>query len=368
MRILVVGPVPPPHHGVAVMTRTLLDSALSARFDIVHLDTSDRRGVQNIGRIDAGNVWLAAVHGVHFVKLLMCNAVDIVYVPVSQNSPGFLRDSLFLIPAMLRRVPIVLHLHGGRYDAFVRLAPAPVRALARFVFRRAASIIVLGESLKGMLDELAAASRIHVVPNGVSDPRDRMDAVNDDVGAGMRILFLGNLIPTKGYVELLTAVQMLLDEGLDVAVTFAGGVADDGAHRRALSLLRYGPDRIRFVGSVDAAAKAVLLRSADVLALPSYYENEAHPLVILEAMAAGLPVVSTRHAAIPETVVDGQTGVLVEQRDVAGLAAALRRLAEQPELRRAMGRAARQRYADGFTVARWTHDMAAVFDNVAARV
>lgn len=361
-RVLVIGPVPPPYHGVAVMTRTLLDSGVTERFEVLHLDTSDRRDVSNIGRLDFGNVQLALVHGTHFMRLLARGRMDVVYAPLSQNTLGFLRDSLFLLPALAAGLPVVLHLHGGRYDEFVRSAPFPVRGLARWIFSRATRIVVLGETLRGMLSGLAGDGQISVVPNGVADT----SLVSRDTSGGgrMRIIFVGNLIPSKGYAELLDAVQTLLDEGMDVAVTFAGAVVDAAIHERALAGVRYGNDRIRFTGSVDAAVRSELLAASDVLALPSHYGNEAHPLVLLEAMAAGLPVVSTHHAAIPEIVVDGTTGLLVEPRDTGGLAAALRRLAQRPDERLAMGRAARRRYEERFTLSRWTERMTAVFESV----
>jgi glycosyltransferase involved in cell wall biosynthesis len=170
----------------------------------------------------------------------------------------------------------------------------------------------------------------------------------------------------KGYVELVRAVALLVAEGLDMEVVLAGDVADENAHESVVAAVSGMENRVRFTGPVDAAQKVALLRRAHVLALPSYYEYEAHPLVILEAMAAGLPVVSTRHGAIPEMVVDGETGILVEPRDVHGLADALRRLALEPALRTGMGRAGRARYLAHFTVPRWVARMAVVFDDATA--
>jgi glycosyltransferase involved in cell wall biosynthesis len=321
--------------------------------------------VGNIGSLDARNVWLAGLHGFRFATLFVRGGIDIVYIPVAQNSLGFLRDLLFLIPAVFRGTPVVLHLHGGRYDRFVDSAPAPVRRLAQVVFGRAERVIVLGESLKAMLEGLVVADRIDVVPNGVSDLNHSGGAAAERDGR-IRVLYLSNLIPGKGYVELIRAVEVLLDEGLDIEVTLAGAVADAEVYARAVAELKYGADRIRFVGSVDAAGKAALLRRSDVMVLPSYYENEAHPLVLLEAMAAGLPVVSTWHAAIPEIVIHGETGLLVPGRDVAALAAAVRVVAERPDLRAAMGRAGRRRYEDRFTATQWAERMTLVFDSVMA--
>lgn len=344
------------------MTRTLLDSPLAQQFDLVHHDISDRRDTSNIGQLDGRNVWLAGVHGVSFATTLIRKRPDIVYIPVAQNTLGFLRDALFLGPTLLRGVPLVVHLHGGGFAEFARSAPGPVRSLLRALLARADRVIVLGDALTGMLAGIVAHERVVVVPNCVPEIADDASRVGR-VGT-MRVLFLGNLIPSKGYVELLAAVQTLLDEGVDIAATFAGEVVDARVHARALASVRH-PDRIRFVGPVDKPAKAALLRESDALALPSYYDNEAHPLVLLEAMAAGLAVVATHHVAIPEIVVDGETGLLVQRRDVDALTHALRVLAGDPAARRRMGAAARARYLERFTVARWAARMGRIFEDVA---
>jgi glycosyltransferase involved in cell wall biosynthesis len=359
-RILVIGALPPPYFGGSVVTQTLLDSALHERYELLHLDTTDRRGVENIGRLDAGNVWLAAVHGSRCAGILRRERVDMIYMPVAQNPLGFMRDALFLTQAALRGIPLVLHFHSANFAEFARTAPGPLRALIRRLVGRAERAIVLGSSFRHMLDGIVPPDRVAVVPNGVRDVPQGGRRERPRDGA-LRVLFLGNLIPGKGYVELIRAAGMLAAEGLDIEVVLAGAVMDPAVHRQAI---HDSTVRITATGAVDAAAKQELLRTADVLALPSYYENEAHPLVILEAMAAGLPVVSTRYVAIPEMIADGETGILVQPRDVAGLADALRRLALDPALRDRMGRAGRARYLAEFTVPQWVSRMTDVFDSV----
>ena len=361
-RILVVGPLPPPRHGVSELTRVLLESDLRRRYDLLHLDTADRRGVANIGRFDAGNVTLAAIHGARFLGMLARARPDAVYLPVSKNTLGFMRDALFMAPTALWRTPLILHFHGAGFDDFAGSTALPVRRLVRMLLPHAACAIVLGEALRPMLRGLVPESRIAAVPNGVPEPLNGAAAARSE-GESMRILFLGNLLPGKGYVELLQAVEALLDEGIPVSATFAGDVADGPGFTRARAAIRHG-ERVRFTGPVDAAAKADLLADADVLVLPS--EDEAQPLVILEAMAAGLPVVSTHRGAIPETVVDGVTGVLVEPRDAVALTDALRALARDGTRRLALGAAGRERYLKHYTVRRWAERISNVFDSVIA--
>jgi glycosyltransferase involved in cell wall biosynthesis len=361
-RVLFAGPLPPPHHGCAVITRNLLDSSLADRFELVHLDTADRRGVENIGRFDIGNVWRAGMHGAQFLRLLGTAKPDLVYLMIAQNTWGFLRDALFMSPAALRAVPLVLHFQSGQFDQFVAGAAAPLRALIRSLIARADRAVVLGHALAPMLEGLLPAERIAVVPNAVPDITTGTRAPRR--GTRIRALYLGNLIPGKGYLEVADAARALLAEGADIEFTFAGHVSDNAAHQRALAIARMWPDRIRFVGPVAGDAKVQLLGESDFLVFPSHYENEGHPLVVLEAMAAALPVISTRYVAIPETVLHGETGLLVDVRDTTALVAAIRSLSADAALRARLGDAGRVRYLQHYTLDAWAARLGDIFDDV----
>lgn len=361
-RVLVTGPLPPPVHGCSVFTDLLLRSTVADEFDLVHVDITDPREVDNIGRLDPGNVRFAAKHGFEFGRLLLSVRPDLAYIPVAQNTWGFLRDALFLTPAALSRTRFVVHFHGDGFGAFRDGAPAPLRMFADSVVSRARAAIVQGERLVPMLLGVIPRERIAVVPNGVPDAFE--DVPIRDPGSARRplTLFLSNLAPSKGYVDLIRSAVRMLTAGIDADFAFAGGIADAPSYEAARQMCRGHEDRIRFIGVADEAVKHELLRSADVLALPSH--SEAQPLVILEAMSAALPVVSTRRGAIPETVVDGTTGLLVEPRDIDGLTDALTRLILDPALRLRMGAAGRARYVENYTMDRWADGMSAVFRSV----
>ena len=107
--------------------------------------------------------------------------------------------------------------------------------------------------------------------------------------------------------------------------------------------------------------KEDLLKETDIFVLPTFYHIEAHPFSIIDAMSAGCSVVSTWHAAIPETVVDGETGFLVEKENVDELARALKELIENPKLREKMGLMGRKRYEQYYTKDRNIANMILVF-------
>jgi glycosyltransferase involved in cell wall biosynthesis len=366
---LVIGPLPPPWHGGAVATRQLLDSALAERFRLVHLDTTDDRGMANIGRFDAGNVRLACAHLLRFWRLLRREDPDLVYVPLAQNRLGFLRDALFLLSARLRARRVIVHLHGGGFRAFYRETDPLTRALVRASIGSVARAIVLGRRLRPMLEDIVPAAHVAVVPNGIPDPHDgagraaRADADTDAV----RVVYLGTLMAEKGFLDVLDAAALLAQERPGIRYVFAGAFLRPDVRARAERALDASVrDRVEFAGVVAGVAKAALLRGADIFVFPTRYANEGHPYVVLEAMAAGLPIVTTARAAIPETIVDGESGMLVPESDPRALADAIRRLADDPALRARLGEAARARFLEHYTIASWAAGMTAVFEEALA--
>jgi glycosyltransferase involved in cell wall biosynthesis len=176
-----------------------------------------------------------------------------------------------------------------------------------------------------------------VVPN-VTGGIDVGEALGEDVAPGY-LLFVGRLRIRKGVEVLLEA----LFPGMRLLI------AGDGEHRAALERkveeMRLG-SRVRFLGRCDAARVRGLLRGAAALVVPSTYEGM--PLVILEAMEAGAPVVASRVSGIPEVVEDGRTGWLVPPENPGALAAALTEVVENPEEARRRGEEGRRRVEERF--------------------
>jgi glycosyltransferase involved in cell wall biosynthesis len=137
----------------------------------------------------------------------------------------------------------------------------------------------------------------------------------------------------------------------------------DRVHHRIRELNLH--DRVRFLGTLIGDVKFVPYRRADVFCFPTYFECESFGLVLLEAMACGLPVVSTRWRGIPSVVEDGETGFLVETHDPEAVADRLACLAQNVELREQMGHAGRQRFERDFTISQHLERMRNVFLEVA---
>jgi glycosyltransferase involved in cell wall biosynthesis len=364
--VLVIGPTPPPHHGMTTVTGAVLGSAaLKASYRLIHLDNADRRSTDNMGRLDLGNVLLGLRHAAALASLLARHRPDLVYLPVSQNRWAYVRDAVWMALCKLARVRVFTHLHGGGFREFYERSGPGTRWLVRVTSRWVAGVAVLGEGLRPMYEGLVPERQVHVVPNGVADPFPGGPPVRDR-GRAPRVTYMGTLIRSKGYPELLRAAARLRDGGVEATFVFAGAWNSEAERSEAYELVdRLALDgRVEFVGVVAGESKRRLLAEADVFVLPTRYPPEGQPLVILEAMAAGLPVVSTPRAAIPDMLEDGVTGLLVPEGDDAALEAALRRLVESPAERTAMGAAGRAKYLDNFTEARMIGRLSAVLDSV----
>ena len=167
------------------------------------------------------------------------------------------------------------------------------------------------------------------------------------------IVAIGTLHEVKGQHYLVEACRLLRERGIDFECKLIG----DGPDRKALprQIARAGLEtRVTLLGRRDRREVAELLRAADVLAVPSVPtrrgKREGIPVVLMEAMASGVPVVASRISGIPELVDDGVTGMLVSPGDAESLARALARLHEDPGLRQELARAGRMKVVSEFDV------------------
>jgi glycosyltransferase involved in cell wall biosynthesis len=342
-RLIVIGPVPPPFHGVSVSTALVLANPfLREGFAVEHLDTSDRRTVQNIGRWDARNVF-EAVSALGRLAPLLRGAPGVVYLPISQGVPGLVRDTLFIRCASAASWRVAAHLRGSELGGVIRRQPRPARAWLRGSLRRLDSLAVLGESVRDVLDGILPRSRIAVVPNGTPDPGPRNGSPSKPVG-----LYLGNLYPRKGALQALEAALIVIRKRPDARFVFAGECPDPSFRRQVERLLAEAEGRIELRPPVTGREKDELLLNSGFLLFPPA-RQEGHPRVVLEAMAAGLPVITTDRGVIAETVVDGECGYVLPAPVPSELAERALELCDSNGLCDQMGRAARARYLERFT-------------------
>jgi glycosyltransferase involved in cell wall biosynthesis len=180
----------------------------------------------------------------------------------------------------------------------------------------------------------------------------------------VEILSVGRAVPVKGQALLVEAVADLKRRGVEARLTIVGDGPALG-DLRALAAALAVADSVSFEGAVGQEQILGYYERADVFALPSFAEGI--PVVLMEAMATGLPVVSTTIAGIPELVDDGASGFLVTPGRVDELAGALERvLAAGAEERAEMGRVGRERVESEFATVRVAERLLELFREQAA--
>ena len=217
-RLIVIGPLPPPHHGVTVSTSLVLaNPVLRDRFEVAHVDTSDHRTGDNIGRWDVTNVRLALQAVLRLARELR-GGPGVVYLPLSQSTPGVLRDSMFVFAASVRGWKVAAHLRGSEFRDYYRRAHPIMRRWIRATLARVDSIAVMGESLKAVFEGLVPAERIAVVANGTPEFEPKSPVRRDPE----HVLFLSHLRRRKGVIQAIEAALLVLASRPSTRFTFAG--------------------------------------------------------------------------------------------------------------------------------------------------
>lgn len=329
-RIVMLGTAFDTKGGISAVVNAYRAGGLFERWPVRYLATHRE------GRA-LSKVVLAAAGFMRFAGLILTRRVAALHVH-SASRASFWRKSPFLLLAFLSARPVIFHLHGGGFREFFERDCGPLaRAWVRGVFKRAAQVIVLSPRWEAWVRTVAPQARVHVIPNpapAITNKREH-PADGDPV-----LLFLGAIIEKKGVFELLEAVAGLRERYPRCRLVLAGtGPAQAQVLARAAALGI--ASQVEMPGWVDAAARDARLAQAAVFVLPSYYEGM--PMSVLEAMAAGVPVIASDVGGIPELIAHGVDGLLIAPGDVPALTAALEGLLSDAPLRAAMGQAAQHK-------------------------
>ena len=364
-RLLIIGPTPPPFHGVAVAIEALLKSRLTDVFEVTHLDLADRRGIAHVNKPDWHDVALFVRQWFRLWRLLLTRRPQVVYLVLSQTTVGFIRDSLLIWPSLSLGAKIVTHLHGGALRAWYESRWAPMRAYIRAVLGTVAKMIVLGESLRPIFSGLLPDDRIAVVPNGVDLREDEPEREPPNGTRPWRILHLNTLNRMKGTLVLLAAIPTVLRHRRDVSFVFAGKWSH-AQHQQVAEWYiaqHHLEPYVTFLGEVTGPEKEAALRLADLFVFPGI-QQEGQPMVVLEAMAAGLPIVFTNQGCLRETVINGECGVEAYAEDPYDLGERICCLLDHPEDQLSFGRNARCRCQLFFNKERHIERMVHTFQDV----
>lgn len=280
---------------------------------------------------------------------------------------SFYRSALDMLVSERLGCRTILHIHGARFDEFHAGEQSWRRSLIAWSLSRADCVIALSQGWREKLQGMAPNARLVVIENAVDLPRVAPNSCGGrqaPVDEACRFLLLARMDEWKGVDDLLCACARLHAAGDAIELTLAGppGTAGDTDGLGKKIAARNLESVVRYVGPVHGARKYDLLARADVYVQPSHHEGM--PIALLEALACGLPVVATRVGAVPEVIDDRRHGLLVPPRRPDALAQAMRELANDVRLRRAMSHAARALAVERFSISRFRKDLILAYDGL----
>jgi len=361
---LIIGPTPPPRHGVSTAIEALLSSEALQTYDVRHLELADRRGIQHVDKPDIHDVFLFVKQWLTLLLILFSERPRVVYIPVSQNTVGFIRDSFFMWPAYISGARIIFHLHAGNFRKWYESRNSLLRWYVTCVLRRLSRIIVLCDSLKTLFVGLIPSDRVSVVQNGIrwnsrpADPR-----IKDTRPHRRAVLHVGSLSRAKGTFVLLASIPMVLNRHRDIEFVVSGPWYNAEEREEAEKFIADHKlqEIVRFTGNVEGEEKLRVFQEADIFVFPGL-QQEGQPLVAIEAMAASLPVIYTDRGCLKETIIDGENGINIPVNDPTSLAEKISWLMDNPREISRMGDNARKRYDKFYTLTRHVADICQVFD------
>ena len=348
VRVLVVGPLPPPVGGVETFTAALLESSAMQNFAREHCDISKRRTKEKQGKFDAANFFWALVHFKRMFSRLVTFRPNVVYMPLTATWSGFLRDGVLATMAKLSGAYLIGHVHGGWFDRILALMGWRAR-IVRMVLSRFDALLMLGTKWRNLVSAYGYRGDIRIVPSmyrkelGVRASRfSRFYNEGDPIG-----LFVGHVGPGKGILDILEATRVLKEQEREIRIVIVGPPQFEGDWQKVLtarSVLKL--DRqVEMTGPLEGEALYARFEAASYLLLPSYFEGL--PIVLFEAGLFGLPVITTPVGSIPDLIKHEKNGLLVSPGDITAIAHAIERLHDSSFLRERLGHQLRkdvQRY------------------------
>jgi glycosyltransferase involved in cell wall biosynthesis len=325
-RLIMLGTAFETRGGIAAVVNVYRAQGLFERWPIDYVATHCDGG--------AARKLLTAVRALLKVVFLLIRHRRVVMHVHCASRASFWRKSLFMALGMLANCPFIVHLHGAEFVRFYEAECGEVkRRMIRYFLDRAACVIALSAWWQTWISGVTQNPRLACIANPAPTLDERAAVRRERV-----VLFLGRLDQRKGIFDLLEGVRALRASipGIRLVCAGDGDLESVEQYAKRLGIA----DAVSVPGWIRPAEKRSLMNRAAVFVLPSYAEGL--PMSLLEAMAAGLPVVATEVGGIPDVVTHGVNGFLFRPGDIATLERLLRGLMRDAQLSLRIGTAARE--------------------------
>jgi glycosyltransferase involved in cell wall biosynthesis len=353
--ILFVGPVTPPITGQALAFYETYKKIRCRRKFLANQNVTGKHPVSQAVLISR------AVSKI--LSCLLFNRIDIIYFTCSRSRRGCLFDIMLICLSRLFHARLINHLKGADFGTFYESLDRFSKRLVHYCYEKIDISIV---PVEGMTEEFSAyfpKMMVKTVPNFYEEALERIQGKTSS--KNVRLLYLSNIIKSKGILDLLDSFCALTKRYDDLSLTIAGDFIGDSfmgrneikeTFLRKIEKLKQNPRcNVSYVGVVSGDDKINLLRDSDIFILPTYFKSELFPFAIIEALRAGNVIITTRHNFLTE-IVSEDNGCLIDVKSPRMIESAVARFVEDKERMREVQRYninyARERYSQELYVKR----------------
>jgi glycosyltransferase involved in cell wall biosynthesis len=316
MNILLIGPLPDPVTGEALANQTFINYLKKNHIPHAYINTTGYNNIQSShGKFTFSK--LLQFIGIYQNVPKVAGHKGVVYITIGQTFFGVVKYTPFIITAVFLKKPYYLHLHGNYLGQTYQSLSGIKKKWFHWVISHAQGGIVLSESLKPNFQHLLPEKSIQEVENFADDILYRID-ISQKQFQQLHLLFLSNLYPEKGIVDFLDALLMLQQSNIPFKASIGGSFEVSSKHIVLEKMRKIDEKSIEYHGFVSGSQKQELLQKANVFVLPTYYKIEGQPISIIEALATGNIIVTTRQGGIPDIISEKQ-GFFVEKNNPANL-------------------------------------------------
>ena len=368
-KILFLVQVPPPTHGSNIINKLVLESkVINETYSTKHISMQFAKNINDVGTISFWKIVKMIRTFFSLIKELLVFKPDLVYFTIAPVGAPFYRDVLYVSIIKIFKKELLFHLHGNGILENGKLNIN--RNLYKFIFRNT-HIICLSELLTSDIRDVYSG-KPYIVNNGIElilsdeDINKQKTSKNTDI---VKLLYVSNLDKSKGVLDLIEALKILKGKNKKFQLNIIGSSSSNLSIETLNEIVNESglSELVNILGPVYGEKKYSYFIDSDVFIFPSYYANEAFPLVILEAMQCSLPVISTLHGGIPDIVDNGITGFLIHKNDVVTLEKKIEYLLDDSELRKRMGEAGRKKFINKYSLDIFDQNMKNVIDDVFIR-
>jgi len=270
---------------------------------------------------------------------------------------SFFRKSIFLAICKLFRKKVVYHMHSPAIEHYFSHRPTWKLGLAKWIFNRYDAIIALGEHWKQVLTSVAGT---HTIIYSVFNAVGKHKLPSSNKSDKFTLFAIGEVGHRKGTYDILKIAKKLIN-CKDIEFRIAGG-GDDFDKLKQICTEEGLDNMVTWLGWVEPEVRDQEMVNADVFFLPAYHEGM--PMAILEGMCADLPILSTPVGGIPDCVIEGKTGFLVQPGDIDGFVDRILNLKDNPQLLVSLGKASGERAVTVFSPEQFAENIMNVYKKV----